>query len=313
MRIDRLLRHLFCGLAALSCFVAVPLAHATDRESMEQLRTTTLNLIQLLVQEGVLSKEKAETLIKQAEAAKQPAQTGKGEPAQDDAANDDEKVMRVQYVPEFVKDQMREDIKKDVMAKAQSEGWAYPGSIPEWLNRIELEGDLRLRYERDIFPAGNEAPVNLKLIGIDTLDNTSQDRDRWRIRARLGAKLKISDAFSGGIRLTTGNSGDPVSPNQTMGDSYSSSSKYNFALDRAYLKYEPTSWLSLSGGRMENPWFNTDLVWDPDLALHTYDKTARQFHQKGNTVFDINNPQAFGSELWGLASAFREVNLTGAL
>jgi len=391
------------SLATMAAFLSTGTVQAGERESLEQLRATTVNLINLLVQEGVLSKDKADALLKQA--AQDAARNAeKLADAGTDAGQEDDKVVRVQYVPEHVKKQMRDEIKQEVMAKAQSEGWAYPGSIPEWLNRIEWEGDLRLRYEKDAFPSGNATPVDLATLnGVDNVTNTSQDRDRWRVRARLGAKLHINDNFSGGIRLTTGSSGDPVSPNQTMGDSYTSSSKYSFALDRAYLKYTPTSWLTMSGGRIENPWFHTDLVWDPDLAFdggavtvkpkftdnftgfatvgafpiqevqttndfnassnpspvaakdkwlygaqmgfewmstnksafklglayydfsniqgitnptavsHVTNLTARQFHQKGNTVFDINNPSVFGSELWALASKFREVNLTGSL
>lgn len=359
---------------------------------MEQLRSTTLDLIQLLVQEGVLSREKAETLIKQAESARQPeGRTGKVEQAKDEAAKDDPNVVRVQYVPKFVKDQMREEIRNEVMAKAQAEGWAAPGALPGWLDRIGLEGDLRLRYERDMFPAGNETRLNLQAQGTN-INNTSEDRERLRVRARLGTKLRISDTLSGGIRLTTGSTGDPVSPNQTLGGSYASSSKFSFALDRAYLKYTPVPWSSFSGGRIENPWLSTDLVWDSDFAfdgvvaatrhrigdnltgfatigafpiqevetngstvlaksrwlygaqagvewmsddksacrvgLAYYDfrniqgvrndlnstaqnLTARQFYQKGNTVFDITNPAADPlTDLYGLASRFREVNLT---
>ena len=394
MRIERNMKQLFSGLAALACLAAVPAAHATERESMEQLRNTTLSLIQMLVQEGVLSKEKAETLIKQAEAAKQSeAQAAKkDEPAKDTAAKDEPNTVRVQYVPKFVKDQMREEIKNEVMAKAQAEGWVAPGSLPEWLGRIALEGDVRLRYEQDSFPAGNETPLNLQTQGT-SISNTSENRERLRLRARLGLKLKIADDISGGLRLATGSAGDPVSTNQTLGGDYQSSSKFSFGLDRAYVKYAPLAWLSFSGGRMANPWLNTDLVWDPDFAFDgvtaavrpridehltlfgtlgafpiqdvetngstvlaksrwlygaqagfewmsdnqstyklglgyydytriqgvlnrlnstTQNQTARQFHQKGNTVFDITNPAASPlTDLYGLASKFREVNLTG--
>lgn len=399
MTIQRPFKLSLIALATVSVFLSAGTVQASERESLEQLRATTVNLINLLVQEGVLSKDKADALLKQA--AQDAARSAEKIADAGAEGKDDDKTVRVQYVPEHVKKELRDEIKQEVMAKAQSEGWAYPGSIPEWLNRVEWEGDLRLRYEKDSYPSGNAAPINLALQGMDNVSNTSEDRDRWRVRARLGAKLHINDNFSGGIRLTTGSAGDPVSPNQTMGDSYSSSSKYSFALDRAYLKYTPTSWLSLSGGRMENPWMSTDLVWDPDLAFdggvatikpkfsenltgfvtvgafpiqevqttkdssftttavaakdkwlygaqagfewmssnkssfklgmayydftnvqgvanptngsHIYDKTARQFHQKGNTVFDINNPQVPGGELWALASQFREVNLTGSL
>ena len=378
----------------LFCFLTSPV-QAGERESLEQLRATTVNLINLLVQEGVLSKDKADALLKQ---AAQDAARAADSVADANEIKGDDKAVRVQYVPEHVKKQLREEIKQEVMARAQSEGWAYPGSIPDWLNRIEWEGDMRLRYEKDSYPEGNATPSQLALQGIDNVSNTSEDRDRWRVRARLGAKLHINDSVSGGIRFTTGSVADPVSPNQTFGDSYTGSSKFSFALDRAYLKYTPTPWLTLSGGRIENPWYGTDLVWDPDLAfdgfagafrpklndrltgfatvgafpiqevqttkdlpavnakdrwlyaaqagfewaatshssfkfgaayydftnmqgmanplnLTTNSLTGRQFHQKGNTVFDINalNDTTDSTKaIYGLATEFREVDLTGS-
>lgn len=253
------------------------LAVAGERESLEQLRATTLSLINALVDQGVLSKNKADTLIKQAEAAKQAAEVSSADSAVA-AANLEgagESVVHVQYVPEFVKKQLREEIKQEVMAKAQSEGWAYPGSIPDWLNRIEWEGDLRLRYEHDSFPSGN-APLTLlqgniyRNVPSSNLDNATEDRDRARLRARLGANVSVNSWLTGGIRLVTGSTSDPVSPNQTEGISSaggSSSAKYSFALDRAFLKAQVFPWLSVTGGRFANPFFSTDLVWDPDLAF----------------------------------------------
>jgi hypothetical protein len=328
----------------------------------------------------------------------QPANTNAGanepkdqpHPAKENAGSS-EKEVRVQYVPESLKNELREEIKWEVMAQNKAEGWAVPGVLPAWLDRIALDGDMRLRYERDMFPAGNETPINLGLQGIN-INNTSVDRERLRLRARLGIRYKVSDTFSGGLRLTTGNSNDPVSPNQTLGGDYNTSSKFAFGLDRAYLKYAPLSWLSFSGGRIENPWLNTDLVWDPDFAFDgvmtsmrpklsdnftgfatlgafpiqevetngntvlaksrwlygsqagfewmsdsqsvfklglayynftniqgvlndpgstAQNLTGRQFHQKGNTVFDITNPAGSPyTDLYGLASKFREVDMT---
>ena len=42
------------------------IAHADERESLEQLKATTTNLIDLLVQEGVLNKDKADAIVKKA-------------------------------------------------------------------------------------------------------------------------------------------------------------------------------------------------------------------------------------------------------
>ncbi|MEQ1600455.1 MAG: putative porin [Methylophilaceae bacterium] len=384
------------SLALMSSCLTTPMVQAGERESLEQLRGTTVNLINLLVQEGVLSKDKAEGLLKQAaqdaaRSVEKLADSGEAD------AKSDGKAVRVQYVPEHIKNEMREEIKKDVMAKLNYKAGERLG-LPDWIDRIQWEGDIRLRYEKDVFPLGNVSPQYLPQ-GMEDITNTSENRDRWRVRARLGAKLKISDYVTGGIRFTTGNAADPISPNQTLGDNYQTSSKFNFGLDRAYLKITPVSWASVSGGRIENPWLGTDLVWDPDLAFdgavanvrpkfgdnftafatvgafpiqevqttkdstltsgpvaardkwlygaqvgfewkspdsasfklglayydfsnvqglanpstgsHIYDLTARQLHQKGNTVFNIDDIN--GGSKWGLASQFREVNLTGVL
>jgi len=249
-----------------------PLLHAGERESLEQLRSTTLNLIDMLVSEGVLSKSKADILKKDAEAArlasvekdaleKAEKQAEKGEPINEQAA----KTVRVQYVPDFIKKEMREEVKKELMAKLNYKAGERLG-LPDWIDRIEWTGDLRLRYERDAFADGNALPIYFSANENRNaaLTNTSEDRDRMRVRARLGANIKINDWLSSGIRMTTGSNVDPVSPNQTM---ESVDSKFSFALDRVFLKAKLGRRLSVTGGRMENPFFGTDMVWDPDLAF----------------------------------------------
>lgn len=277
MMTERRLKPLLIALAAAGCLAtATAPATAGERESLEQLRTTTLSLIELLVQEGVLSKDKAQAIVQQAESAKVASQANEASGTTGEAGSG--KTVRVQYVPEHVKKQLRDEIREEVMAKAQSEGWATPGSLPDWLDRIAWEGDLRLRYELDSFPSGNTPAfiLNASELRNAEIENTSNERNRFRVRARLGANITVTDWLTGGIRMTTGKLDDPVSPNQTL---ESSDSKYSFALDRAYLKAEPVSWLSVSGGRFGNPFFSTDLVWDPDLA---FDGIAASFKPKIN-------------------------------
>src|SRR3546814_1563832 len=48
--------------------------------------------------------------------------------------------------------------------------------------------------------------------------NTLQDRQRFRLRARLGVKAQIDDWISADIRLATGADNSPVSTNQTLGN-----------------------------------------------------------------------------------------------
>jgi hypothetical protein len=36
-------------------------------------------------------------------------------------------------------------------------------------------------------------------------------------------------------------------------------------VDRAYLQLDPAEWLTVTGGRIPNPWFGTDLMWNENL------------------------------------------------
>ena len=237
---------------------------ADERAEMETLRQTTLNLIQILVQQGVLTQEKSDQLIKQAEVKAQETVA-----AQKKA---DAGVVRVQYVPESVKKQVADQVREEVVAQAKVERWGDANAVPEWVDRFKLEGDLRLGYQGDRFAEGN-APEFFHQVQGQNIANTTEDRNRSRLRARLGINAKITTEISAGLRLATGSLSDPVSTNQTLGQN---SNKYSFVLDRAFVKAhsdETLPWLTVSAGRIPNPWFSTDLVWDDDLnfegvALH---------------------------------------------
>jgi hypothetical protein len=252
-------------------------AYADERESLEQLRATTTNLVNLLVQEGVLSKDKADALLKQAaqdaekakekdlEAASAPVSTADSV----DAAID-KKMVHVQYVPEIVKKQMKEEIKDEVMTTLNYKKGERLG-MPEWIDHLAWEGTLRLRAEGDKFPNGNPTPFDFNAANGTKLNNTTEDRNRLRLRAQLGVKADVNDWMTAGIRMTTGSLDDPISPNQTQ---EAATGKFTIGLDRAYMNAKIKPWLNVTGGRFANPWFSTDLLWDPDLA---FDGVAASF------------------------------------
>jgi hypothetical protein len=242
-------------------------AHADERESLEQLRATTTNLIELLVQEGVLSKQKADALLQKAAAdAKQATQQAE---VRDDVKNEvnkamDEKTVRVQYIPQHVKQAMREEIEHDVMEKLNYKSGERLG-VPEWIDRISFHGDIRLRGQADEFSEENTDIFLLNDVKRDmNLLNSTDERRRARIRARLAADMQINDWLSGGLQFVTGQQTTPVTPNQTEGIAQG---KYQFTLDRAFLHAKLNDWSSVTGGRFANPFMYTDLLWDPDLAF----------------------------------------------
>lgn len=153
---------------------------------------------------------------------------------------------------------VREQLKKEVREEVAKEAKNNP--IPEWTKRFRLSGDFRLRYDGAFMGSGNadlfraDQPTQVL--------NTHENRHRLRIRARLSMNAKVTDEVDAALRLATGTLTDPVSTNQTLGDYQN---KKNFLLDLAYVRWKPTRELTFWGGRMPNPWFSTDLVWDPDI------------------------------------------------
>ena len=255
----------------------------------------TINLVNMLVKQGVLKEDQAEALIRQAndeayvarEAAKGAAtkadEAAKAANAATSAASPPG-TRHVTYVPEVVKRQLREDIKREVMDRAHKENWASPGAYPEWAQRIRFSGDLRARYQGSFFPAGNNQLDAINFNAINTGSpydvsqanqtnwptyNSTQDRHQPRLRARLGMDADLYAGFSTGFRIATGENGSPVSTNQTLGASGGNFSKYALWLDRGFLKYR--AWgddLNVSIGRFDNPfWSPTDLAWYRELGF----------------------------------------------
>lgn len=264
-------------------------AHADDRESLESLRETTLNLIDALVEQGIFSREKAEAMIKaaQSKAARAAVKEKAATPGP----------VRVQYVPETVKNEIREQLRQEVLSQAKTERWAEPNAVPSWLDRIKWEGDMRVRYQSESYDRSNTTPFQYVtsplgispnraagfLSGVGTTGgpnaNTVEDRERFRLRARLGLQAKVSDDWSAGIRLATGNATDRVSTNQTMGQDFN---KYQLFVDRAFIKYAPAEWISVSGGRIPNPWFSTELMWSENLNFEGFAATLKPSFANGD-------------------------------
>jgi len=142
-------------------------AHADERENLETLRQTTMNLIQALVVQGVLPADKADQLVKAAEA--------KAKASVAEAKKVEESTVRVQYVPESVRKQISDQVREEVVSQAKAERWGDVNAVPEWVDRFKFEGDVRLGYQRDMFSSGNAPEVNFQYNGQD-VDNTTEDR-----------------------------------------------------------------------------------------------------------------------------------------
>jgi hypothetical protein len=200
-----------------------------------------------------------------------------------------EDTVRVTYVPDVVKEQIRQEVKQDVIDEAHQEGWATPGSVPEWISRFRLFGDVRVRGEGDFYPSGNDntgsfpnfnaintgAPFDTQGTVFSPQINVDQNRDRFRVRARLGSEVDLGQNFSVGMRAATGSDNTPVSENQTLGYAGAGQggnfAKYSLWLDRAFIKFEtggaPDDDLILEAGRFDNPFMSTSMIWANDLGF----------------------------------------------
>jgi len=178
-----------------------------------------------------------------------------------------------------------------------------PDSI-KWIENIKINGDLRYRYEM-----------------ID--EEGLEDRNRNRIRVRLGLTAKINDDIDAGFRIATSeevstagghSGGDPISTNQNLDDAFS---KKSFWLDLAYFNWHPSSiqGLNVIGGKMENPFVRVggnQLIFDSDLtpegiaAQYTmaFTENTNLFFNGGGFYIDEVSGGA-DTSLWGLQAGLK--------
>lgn len=257
----------------------------------------TINLIRLLVEQGILKQDKADALIAQAQneaAQAKQAAASTAVAAGPVAAPGD---VRVQYVPAAVRDQIRDQVKAEVMATAKQENWAAPNTFPDWASRISFDGDIRLRDESryysgsnsneivDFAKLNNNGPYDVNpnsSTSLPPLLNTREDRtNQFRLRARLGMKAVISPEWTAGIRIGTGSDNNPVSTTQNLGGGFA---KKDIWLDQGYLNWKPTDELTLTGGRFANPFMSTDMLYSNDL---NFDGVAAIFDHKLNRDWGV--------------------------
>lgn len=262
----------------------------------------TINLINRLVTKGILSQEEAKEMIQQAEADAATAAAQKDisalppEPAPEDE-------VRIAYIPDVVRNQMRDQIQQELMAQAREEKWSEK-EYPEWTSRLKPFGDFRLRSENTFFPDGNDntgafpnfqsintgAPYDTSGTQFSPQLNVDQDRHRARIRARFGTEFMLGDGFNGGIRLATGSDNSPTTTNQSLGGSGGNFSRYAIWLDRAFVSYDAGPGdgeeLLLLLGRFDNPFLSSEVMWDNDVGFDGLALRGKvRVHDKVSTTF----------------------------
>lgn len=233
-------------------------------------------LVEQLVAEGVITREQADRMVRNATVPAQQAQAQPPVPPGGVAADG---TQTIPYVPQVVREQIVQQVRTELAGQAQAEGWSRPGETPEWTRRLTLYGDVRVRGEGRLYDENNYTDfLNWGAInrgaGFQANDgapgyvnppyiNATEDRQRVQLRARLGLRARISDAITADIRVATGTDNGPVSTNQTLGAG--GTSQYDVWLDRASIRVTPLAGLNLDFGRFANPFWTSDLVYDADL------------------------------------------------
>ena len=268
---------------------------AAERQSLEEVRNTVVNLLRALVDKGLMTREQAELLVKQAQ-DKAAADAAAAAAKSAAVAKGDEGAVRVPYVPQIVKDEISKQVAQqvqpavvaDVVKEAKAERWGVPGALPEWLSRVRVFGDVTIRGQGDLYPKDNSQYALLDYYAINQAGgfgrttfpflNTTQDRDRMRLRARFGVEGDLSNHLRAFIRLASGSLVDPGSESQTLG---TYAQRYTVGIDQAYVVYDSSfgdklSLASAAAGRIGNPWFSpTELVYARDLTFEGAASTIR--------------------------------------
>jgi len=289
----------------LAVFLCTSFAsYSQDREEMEKTRATILSLIETLVKSGSITRSQADTMMRDAESRAR-ARITTNPP--EEVTPDGKKVVRVPYIPESVKTEMKNQIKTEVMAETRNKNT----SDLESSTKFKFVGDVRVRHERNKMSStntrtGSNGLVDINsdplVVGVPTASrgadffptsdrsnvfgpsgyvfDPSQNTQRQRLRARLGVIGSLSDDVNVGFGITTGNSStSPISTNQTLGQGGSSSpgyfNKYPVQMDRAYIRIQPSTIFELNAGRFKNPFVSTDLVWADDMSFDGISSTIK--------------------------------------
>lgn len=123
--------------------------------------------------------------------------------------------------------------------------------ISDAVDNATLYGDVRVRAE---YREGeDDQPTSVK-----------QERTRTRYKITMGVKTEASD-FYGDLAFAMGSGGR--SDNSTFGAVNGANNKDALLVKRAMIGWHTFDWLDLEAGRITNPLYTTQMVWDSDLTV----------------------------------------------
>jgi hypothetical protein len=126
------------------------------------------------------------------------------------------------------------------------------------VTQLTLYGDARFRFQYDNLDPQARIWDTDRLFWRDP--GNGDQRDRWRFRLRLSADFQLKDDWFGGVQIQSSQYSD--SGNQTFDGGFQN---YGIYISRVYAGWRGLDWFTLIAGKQPNPFYTTDLVWDPDI------------------------------------------------
>lgn len=133
---------------------------------------------------------------------------------------------------------------------------AAPTTGLNWIDNntnLTFYGDVRLRYELD-YDSQNTAGAE------------REDRNRGRLRARLGFNYRLSDEWSFGSRVRTGSSRSQQSPHLTFVSDDGLRDDLDFVVDRYFVQFKHEAFTGWAGRNTSPFWQQNELFWDEDVT-----------------------------------------------
>ena len=152
-----------------------------------------------------------------------------------------------------------EEIRAQACKDCTSGGGSGKVSLGESVSSLKLTGDARLRYQYS----------NEQLDDASTGSGTH--KTGYGLRLRINADYKVDENFFAGFGLRTNAGGSNLTKGQTeshrsadvdLGNGFGN---YGIALSRAFIGWTPVPGITLVGGKQDNPFYTTDMVWSSEV------------------------------------------------
>jgi hypothetical protein len=130
-------------------------------------------------------------------------------------------------------------------------------TVGDWVKQLSIGGDFRLRNQWD-----QREPLVLTNPRLGPQD-INIPRDRWRFRLRLNLDVILQQNFFAGVQLSTSDNRAADTNNATYTSGFD---QYAIYITRAFMGWKPTPGLTFIGGKQANPFYTTDLIYDPDIS-----------------------------------------------